>query len=367
MSQPIDVAVVIPGIMGSCLEYSQSGTAQPIWTESFLDNYKRLANNPSVFKYDERVSAAAPRVMKFFSLVNLPVVGPFWRTSLFGALFEYLKIHRDFNHSLGVVEFPYDWRESLLKTAQKLRISLNSSLKIQVQKPRQRVQLSIITHSMGGLVARVALVDKQLHPSNIRRIVHIAPPLLGSATAFRSLFGGSALPFLNEFVTFCHSRKNGRLALTNLQQVMASFPSMYQLMPPQSEKFLYVGQGQTINPLAPAETVISKRYKEAGCAVHHRLLQSIKKIGDARLSTYTIYGANGELTTDEHYKVFIEKDKYEMLDPVPYLDEVGDGTVTSRSCRFDNRDSADFREVVGEKHAYMCDSKNVIAVLGTIM
>src|SRR5215470_14092110 len=245
--QPINVAVVIPGIMGSCLEYRKSGSAEPIWSESFLDNYKRLANKPAVFKYNEKDPAMAPRLMKFFSLFTLPKVGwHVWRTSLFGGLLNYLKSHRDFSHQQGVVEFPYDWRAKIETTARELRNSLNSSYGVQIHRSRQPVQLSIITHSMGGLVARVALVDGHIDPSNIRRIVHIAPPLMGSANAFRSLFGGGALPFLNEFVAFCHGQKNGRLALNNLREVMASFPSMYQLMPPRSNKFLDIGQGRRV-------------------------------------------------------------------------------------------------------------------------
>ena len=52
--------------------------------------------------------------------------------------------------------------------------------------PDRRV--SLVTHSMGGLVARAAIEDPQLDPGNVRQLIMIAPPNHGSALA-RFSFG----------------------------------------------------------------------------------------------------------------------------------------------------------------------------------
>src|SRR5438046_1491736 len=109
----LDVAVVIPGIMGSCLEYR--GTHTEIWTEEFGGNYKRLINNPALIEYDGK-AADATRLLEF---VRYPVV-PFWRTHLLTRMLDYLKTHRDFQHPFGVMKFAYDWRESIAASAAKL-------------------------------------------------------------------------------------------------------------------------------------------------------------------------------------------------------------------------------------------------------
>ena len=48
--------------------------------------------------------------------------------------------------------------------------------------------VSLLTHSMGGLVARAAIEDGDLDPGNVRRLIMVAPPNHGSALA-RFSFG----------------------------------------------------------------------------------------------------------------------------------------------------------------------------------
>lgn len=360
-------AVVIPGIMGSCLAYTHSGTPEPIWTECFLDNYRRLARQPASLQYNG-LAASAPRLLEFAYLKDVLWWKQVGRRDLWTGLLEYLRNHRDFTHAQGVIEFPYDWRESLTRTARNLGSMLNARLGGSVQAPAP-VRLSIITHSMGGLVARIALMDGHIHPANVQRLVHIAPPLMGSASALRSLFSSGALPFLDTFVAFCHTRKNGSLALENLRRVMATFPSIYQLLPPLTDKFLYVGAGVSsyMNPLEAGQSVIPALLQAEAHAVHTKLFRATMQLPHWGIPVHTIYSKNGSVTTDEQYRVFVEPDRYEILSPIPYREALGDGTVTARSCSYDGADSADLREVVGENHPYMCQSENVLQVLKTLM
>ena len=47
------IAVVVPGIMGSCLAYRDaSGKLSEIWGEDFYGNYKRLLSNPTLLRWN---------------------------------------------------------------------------------------------------------------------------------------------------------------------------------------------------------------------------------------------------------------------------------------------------------------------------
>jgi pimeloyl-ACP methyl ester carboxylesterase len=53
--------------------------------------------------------------------------------------------------------------------------------KIASEQPKRRIAL--VTHSMGGLVARAALEDSELDPGNVRQLIMVAPPNHGSLLA----------------------------------------------------------------------------------------------------------------------------------------------------------------------------------------
>jgi pimeloyl-ACP methyl ester carboxylesterase len=72
--------------------------------------------------------------------------------------------------------YPNDWEIS--ESASRLSHSLKQ---IAEQHPDQKIAL--VTHSMGGLVARACLEDKELDPGNVTRLVMIAPPTHGTMLA----------------------------------------------------------------------------------------------------------------------------------------------------------------------------------------
>src|SRR5207249_7675867 len=81
-------------------------------------------------------------------------------------------------------------------------------------------QLIFLTHSMGALVARLAVCESHVDARNVRAMIHMAPPLLGSARAFRAIYGRNVLPMLSDLVQLYHLRPNGGLALQNLSNVL---------------------------------------------------------------------------------------------------------------------------------------------------
>lgn len=53
----------------------------------------------------------------------------------------------------------------------------------EVAREEPERQVTLVTHSMGGLVAREAIEDPELDPGNVRQLVQVAPPNRGSALA----------------------------------------------------------------------------------------------------------------------------------------------------------------------------------------
>lgn len=72
--------------------------------------------------------------------------------------------------------YPNDW--DITDSAARLSSALRALAR---QYPDRRVAL--VTHSMGGLVARACLEDPALDPGNVTRLVMIAPPSQGSMIA----------------------------------------------------------------------------------------------------------------------------------------------------------------------------------------
>ncbi len=81
-------------------------------------------------------------------------------------------------NGLACAEFNYPNDQAIETSGRLLAAELARWKKI---RPRQRV--SLVTHSMGGLVARVAIEDPQLDPGNVDRLIMVAPPNQGCELA----------------------------------------------------------------------------------------------------------------------------------------------------------------------------------------
>ncbi len=74
--------------------------------------------------------------------------------------------------------FRYPNGRPITETARLLASELK---RFAAEHPRRGV--SLLTHSMGGLIARAAVEDPALDPGNVRRLIMVAPPNHGSALA----------------------------------------------------------------------------------------------------------------------------------------------------------------------------------------
>jgi pimeloyl-ACP methyl ester carboxylesterase len=76
----------------------------------------------------------------------------------------------------GAFAYPNDWA---IEDSAKL---LSTQLK-EFAAAHPTVKISLVTHSMGGLVARACVEDPKLDPGNVARLVMIAPPTHGTLVA----------------------------------------------------------------------------------------------------------------------------------------------------------------------------------------
>jgi hypothetical protein len=352
----VDFALVVPGIMGSCLRYE--ATNQDLWTEDFDANYHRLVRNSALFTYGERAQPTG--ILKNIRLFRWLSV-----KDLYGRLLKFLGGHPDFNHPGGVIEFPYDWRGDLNDTADLLGHSLRE--RFGPSPDDWPCRITPVTHSMGALVVRIALAKGVVPMSKVRRIVHIAPPLMGSAAAFRSAYHDIRLPLASMMFDWVW-RMNSGLARQHLLEVMRTFPSVYQLMPPEHELYLYCGSGGNENPLQAAHSVITPQMKLAAKTAHDAIKASVDVIARSNVPVHTIRGVSLRRATDALYKVFVGNAGYEILEPLPYGHATGDSTVTADSASYGGQDATpDVRDVLNVEHAEMCNAQTVVENLRTIL
>jgi len=115
-------------------------------------------------------------------------------SSVNGPVRNYLHDMIGFLEKLGYVEgqnlfaFPYDWRDSILNTANKLAVFLKK-----VAKDTGASQVNVVSHSMGGYVTKTALVSDPSLKNLIDIYVSFATPWQGTGKEWvtASLFGSN--------------------------------------------------------------------------------------------------------------------------------------------------------------------------------
>jgi pimeloyl-ACP methyl ester carboxylesterase len=146
-------------------------------------------------------------------LLRLP--GPARVVALGVVLFSYLRLKLQLRaHGFAVESHDYDWRLSVLELGEQLAARVRSVASGYV---------AIVAHSMGGLVARVALARPGT--AHVARLILLGTPNLGSFAAVQALRG-----------TYAVVRKVARLdgnrsAETLTRAVFSSFPGLYDLLP----------------------------------------------------------------------------------------------------------------------------------------
>lgn len=216
--------------------------------------------------------------------------------------------------------FPYDWRRSIVHAAERLASVARehhaawrrawAALPLDERRHLEEPALTLVCHSMGGLVARwfaEVLGGRDI----VRRIVTLGTPFGGSLNAMRALSAGDYLPF--------------GLFADALRDTVRTMPGVYELI---AIYQCVAGEraDEALRAITPADVAgigADRERAEAAFAVHRRLSDTVSAAGDARTKIVPLVGVQqptaqsirlirGEMALDEHLNG---------------TDQRGDGTV----------------------------------------
>jgi pSer/pThr/pTyr-binding forkhead associated (FHA) protein len=187
--------VFIAGFMGSELWQG----SERVWP-----NVRYLLSNPEVFRMPDAGRLEARAIAKEFVIVPGLV-----KLERYNRVADFLIETLGYERGKDVFEFAYDWRQDIRESARQLAQAIEAW---QITPP-----VTIIAHSMGCLVSRW-YVERLGGKHTTDRLILMGGPHLGAPRAVNDLVRGPRqFPF--------------RLLSDRLREVLATFPSTYQLLP----------------------------------------------------------------------------------------------------------------------------------------
>lgn len=194
--------LVIPGILGSKLI---DANGEVVWGErTSLGRFGRLDLDPDESEVGK---------LKADGLVErIRVLGPFWTVHAYEDLLAHLR-DLGFRHGTTLLPFAYDWRRSNFDTARDLDAWLRA------QPALHDGRFDIVAHSMGGLIAKLWMLEHG-GARHVRKAVYLGTPFLGSMNALATLSDGWG-PFANLVAG----------GIEVVRRTMLSFPAVYELFP----------------------------------------------------------------------------------------------------------------------------------------
>jgi pimeloyl-ACP methyl ester carboxylesterase len=200
-SQSERPVVVIPGILGSKLA---GADGEILWGDrGSLGNFGRLDLDPT----------GAGREIKLAGLVDrIRMLGPFWTIHAYDDLLVHLR-GLGFRDGQTLLPFAYDWRQSNYETAQRFDAFVRQ------QETLRDGQFDVVAHSMGGIVAKVWMLEHG-GAQRVRKVIYLGTPFQGSMNSLGTLTEGWGI-FQNRIA--------GGIDL--IRNTMLSFPAAYELFP----------------------------------------------------------------------------------------------------------------------------------------
>lgn len=211
--------------------------------------------------------------------------------------------------------FPFDWRLSIDKLGSQLAAQIRKETEAGSGTGRARPNgrsLSLVAHSMGGLVARAALSELDDGAAAVQRLVMLGTPNYGSFVPVQALRGEYSVVQKVAAADLVHDAKQ----LT--ETVFNTFPGLYQLLPfPEKYSALDLYNPSTWPATAPRpRTAILNAVR----AVQQKLAP-----GSDRMSL--IAGVDQDTVTNLQMK----QDDFEYL-----ITQAGDGTVPLEFAKLEN-------------------------------
>ncbi|MGD8794204.1 MAG: FHA domain-containing protein [Anaerolineae bacterium] len=187
--------VFVPGLMGSELWLG----SERLWPAP-----KTLLSNPEVYRLP-----GDPRIEARGILNDVVIVPNVIQLRQYSGLGDYLVAGLGYIRGQDLLEFGYDWRHDVRLSAQRLADTIE---RWQVQPP-----ITIIAHSLGTLVTRY-YVERLGGKRIVERIILMGGPHHGTPGGLSAILSGpDLLPF--------------SMGAARLRDVLATFPSAYQILP----------------------------------------------------------------------------------------------------------------------------------------
>jgi pimeloyl-ACP methyl ester carboxylesterase len=256
-----DLIIVLPGITGSVLQkdgkdiWNLSGQAFWEFITTRGDDLQslRLGNDGSGGGI--RATALIPGIHFIPGLVKIDGYADLIKMILKNFDATLGNIHEP-NGQANLFPFPYDWRLDNSIAAHQLKDFLDRQLSLWRENSYQEhAKVTLIAHSMGGLVARYYLevLDGW---RDCRALITFGTPYRGSLEALGYLANGYKKLFLD------------------LTDVVRTFPSVYQLLP----IYRVVQQQGTYHRIAELEDIPNVEYGRAkeALAFHRKIEEAVK-------------------------------------------------------------------------------------------
>jgi pimeloyl-ACP methyl ester carboxylesterase len=346
-ASPLRPLVLIPGILGSQLCLGDL----VVW-----GRVNSLNNLPTL----ELRNTGNPDIRPCGILKNVQILGPLITSHYYDGLLKELK-------SLGYMEdrdlfiFDYDWRQSNLDSAAKLKQFIDARI------PKEK-QFDIIAHSMGGIVTKIFVADGA-QSTRINNIIYLGTPFLGSANALGTLSEG--------WGSFENVLAGGKQAI---RRVVLSWPGFLELLPRYGECCRMKKNDNsyvTFDPLKistwttykwlPTELSTGVRFDAFRTALERSAsLNGILASPAPTGITEILFAGEGHLT--RHRLGMLEGQTSPSDNSWTFRREPGDGTVPIWSAARDPDQRSAAKALPSfEQHATIFDDKWVQAELGRIL
>lgn len=293
--------VVIPGIMGTELLLPGPGGVETVWPPTALE---------TKFGYGRVDRLASPQATAGKIISNVLCV-EFYRP-----LFKQLE-------KLGftpggadqrLVAFPYDWRRDLFDLADMLATAIGAAHAAGASK------ISLVAHSMGGLISRLVLEDPRFRAqpwfAAIDQLIAIATPHLGAPLALGRVLGRDSAFGIS-------GRDFARLS--NLD----AFPSAYQLLPAPGEGSCWDQSDPGLAPLDIYDPAVAATLGlKVNLLARAKALHTILGRGNKPEAVRYFYFAGTGHRTATRVNVFRKAGTIDLDETVlTRTDDGGDGTV----------------------------------------
>lgn len=355
-----DVVIVLPGIMGSVLHNREGRGIWEVSAQTFLSAAARHLGESLQrleLKEDDPDSEFAPDGVQPMGIMKFP----YWAMPVRIFLDDYRKLSETLTDYFDVVpgknyfEFAYDWRRDNRINARRLERFVNDSLHNWRTDPKGNPEAKVILlgHSMGGLVARYYL-EVLGGREYCKALFTFATPHRGSVESIESLANGT------------------KFAGINLDAVVRSFPSNYQLLP--IYPVIKIGdQYERIAEASIALPNIDKAKAVDALNFHHEIRDAVKQRSSGGYSTIPIVGTKQDTkqsaVLDENGKIQIGFDM-----PAGLLSEGGeavfgrgDGTVPYLSA-IPIELTTEYRQTyIAERHGSVQNHGQVLDQVCTLM